>query len=66
MTQCEDAMKAMVEEVGRQYRLEYYSNNPVRDGKWRKVTIVMTREGEKEVAKVVQSRTGYYAPQKER
>jgi Ca-activated chloride channel homolog len=66
MTQCEAAMKAMVEEVGRQYRLEYYSNNPARDGKWRKVTVVVTREGEKDAAKVAQSRTGYYAPQKER
>jgi Ca-activated chloride channel family protein len=66
MAQCEAAMKAMVEEVGRQYRLEYYSNNPARDGKWRKVTVVVTREGEKGAAKVAQSRTGYYAPQKER
>ena len=66
MAQCEAAMKAMVEEVGRQYRLEYNSNNPARDGKWRKVTVVVTREGEKEAAKIAQSRTGYYAPQKER
>lgn len=66
MTQCEAAMKAMIEEVSRQYRLEYHSNNPARDGKWRKVTVAVTREGEKEAAKVVQSRTGYYATKKER
>lgn len=61
MMQCEAAMKAMVEEVGRQYRLEYYSDNSARDGKWRKITVDVPREGEKDTARVVQTRAGYFA-----
>ena len=74
MSRCEEAMKAMVEEVGRQYRLEYYSNNPAnnlannptRDGKWRKITVVISPEGKKATARVVRTRTGYYSLTKER
>ncbi|MEP7273819.1 MAG: VWA domain-containing protein [Acidobacteriota bacterium] len=66
MLQCEEAMKAMVEEVGRQYRLEYDSNNPARDGKWRKIKVVVAAEGQNEAARVVRTRIGYYAPTRER
>lgn len=61
MLQCEEAMKAMAEDVNRQYHLEYRSNNPARDGKWRKITAVVIREREKDTARVVQTRTGYFA-----
>ncbi len=61
MSQCEEAMKAMAEEVDRQYHLEYRSNNPARDGKWRKITVVVSRESEKNISRVVQTRAGYFA-----
>lgn len=61
MSQCEEMMKAMAEEVNRQYHLEYRSNNPARDGKWRKITAVVSREREKDGARVVQTRAGYFA-----
>ena len=64
MLQCEEAMKAMAEDVNRQYHLEYRSNNPARDGKWRKITAVVIREREKDTARVVQTRAGYFAATK--
>lgn len=66
MSQCEEAMKAMAEEVDRQYHLEYRSNNPARDGKWRKITVVVSREREKDTARVVQTRAGYFAATEKR
>ncbi len=66
MPQCEEAMKAMADEVDRQYHLEYRSNNPARDGKWRKITVVVSREREKDTARVVQTRAGYFAATEKR
>jgi len=66
IAQCEEAMKAMTEEVGRQYYLEYRSNNPARDGKWRKITVVVIREREKDTARVLQTRAGYFAATEKR
>ena len=66
MSQCEAAMKAMAEEVDRQYHLEYRSNNPARDGKWRKITAVVIRERGKDTARVIQTRAGYFAAKEKR
>ena len=47
-----------------QLHLEYRSHNPARDGKWRKITVVVIRESEKNTARMVQTRAGYFAATK--
>ncbi|MBI3950294.1 MAG: VWA domain-containing protein [Acidobacteria bacterium] len=59
---CREAMKEIAGEVSQQYSLGYYPSNTARDGKWRKIKVVATRQGEKDTRYVARARTGYYAP----
>jgi Ca-activated chloride channel family protein len=47
----------IVDELRNQYTLAYYSNNNKRDGKWRKLSVGVSRGGAS-----VRARKGYYAP----
>jgi Ca-activated chloride channel homolog len=52
--------QAILDELGTQYVLGYVSDNPKRDGKFRRVTVEVSRPGLK-----VRHRTGYDAPKDE-
>jgi Ca-activated chloride channel family protein len=54
--QLEGIYQEILEELRSQYRLAYYSSNPQRDGKWRKVEIRAKRP-----ELVVRARPGYFA-----
>ena len=53
----EDAFDNIVEELRNQYTLTYYSSNPKRDGRWRKLNVSASRPG-----LATRSRKGYWAP----
>jgi VWFA-related protein len=53
----EEAFTQVVDELRNQYTLAYYSTNPKRDGRWRKVSIIALPKGAQ-----VRSRKGYFAP----
>ncbi|MEW6212582.1 MAG: VWA domain-containing protein [Acidobacteriota bacterium] len=53
----EESFTNIVEELRNQYTLSYYSTNDKRDGRWRKLAVVVSREGS-----LVRARKGYYAP----
>lgn len=50
----------VLDEIRAQYQLGYLSSNPAADGRWRDVTITLTRGDLK-----VRARKGYYAPYRE-
>jgi Ca-activated chloride channel family protein len=53
----EESFIDVVDELRNQYTLTYYSTNDKRDGKWRKMTINVARQGA-----TARSRKGYFAP----
>lgn len=53
----DDAFNNIVEELRNQYTLTYYSSNPKRDGRWRKLNVNASRPG-----LTTRSRKGYWAP----
>jgi Ca-activated chloride channel family protein len=53
----EAAFVNIIEELRNQYTLTYYSTNPKRDGRWRKLSVSTPREG-----LVTRARRGYYSP----
>lgn len=53
----ESGFDRMVDELRNQYTLAYYSNSDKRDGKWRKLSVGVSRGGV-----IVRARRGYYAP----
>lgn len=58
--QCRGVMKEIAREVSQQYSLGYYPLNKERDGKWRKIKVVVGQNGGS--AKLVaRTRSGYYA-----
>ena len=58
--QCRDVMKEIAREVSQQYSLGYYPLNKERDGKWRKIRVMVGQTGG--TAKLVaRTRSGYYA-----
>lgn len=59
--QCRETMREIAREVSQQYSLGYYPSNTTRDGKWRKIKVVVTGQGEKDAKYVARTRTGYYA-----
>jgi VWFA-related protein len=61
--QCKQAMKEIAREVSQQYSLGYYPTNTARDGKWRKIRVVV--DGPEGKTKYVgRTRAGYYATEK--
>jgi Ca-activated chloride channel family protein len=58
--QCRETMREIAREVSQQYSVGYYPTNSTRDGKWRKIKVVATRQGEKDANFVARTRTGYY------
>ena len=62
--QCRSVMKEIAREVSQQYSLGYYPLNKERDGKWRKIKVVVGQTGGS--AKLVaRTRSGYYARREE-
>ncbi len=62
--QCQGVMKEIAREVSQQYSLGYYPLNKERDGKWRKIRVVVSQAGSS--AKLVaRTRSGYYARKEE-
>jgi VWFA-related protein len=55
----EEAFAKIVDELRNQYTLTYYSSNRKRDGRWRKISIGVTRQGLS-----TRTRTGYWAPRR--
>lgn len=53
----EESFIDIVDELRNQYTLTYYSTNDKRDGRWRKITVNVSRQGV-----TTRSRKGYYAP----
>ena len=53
----EEAFTGIVDELRNQYTLTYYSTNQKHDGRWRKLSVGVTRAG-----LTVRTRKGYWAP----
>ncbi|MFY9609375.1 MAG: VWA domain-containing protein [Blastocatellia bacterium] len=53
----DDEFNGIVDELRNQYTLTYYSANPKRDGRWRKLNVSVSRQG-----MTTRSRRGYWAP----
>ncbi len=51
--------KGIAQELRKQYRLSYVSNNPVLDGNWREINVVV--KGAREKGLKVRAKKGYYA-----
>lgn len=59
--ECQETMRTIAGEVGHQYSLGYYPNNPKNDGKWHKIQVVaVPSDGKTKYA--ARTRNGYYAP----
>lgn len=58
--ECRSSMKEIAREVSRQYGLGYYPTNTTRDGKWRKIRVVVARS-DNNTSYVSRTRAGYYA-----
>ena len=58
--ECREAIREIVGEIGHQYSLGYYPNNPKSDGKWRKIRVVVN-QGQGKTSYVTRARAGYYA-----
>ena len=52
----EEEFTNIVEELRNQYTLTYYSTNTKRDGRWRKLSVGLSKEG-----LTARSRKGYWA-----
>jgi Ca-activated chloride channel homolog len=61
VAECREAMQQIAGEVGHQYSLGYYPNNPKNDGKWRKIQVVAGSSDGK-TKNTARTRNGYYAP----
>jgi hypothetical protein len=59
VTELEANYQRIIENLRRRYMISYTSTNDQRDGGWRKVEIKSVRDGI-----VVESRGGYFAPNK--
>lgn len=59
--QCLESMKKIVHQVSHQYSLAYYPSNTNRDGKWRKIQVIIERK-KNQPKYSVQTRAGYYSP----
>jgi len=55
--QLEEAFTGIVDELRNQYTLTYYSTNPKRDGRWRRLNVGVSRAG-----LTTRTRKGYWAP----
>jgi Ca-activated chloride channel homolog len=53
----EEAFTGIVDELRNQYTLTYYSTNPKRDGRWRKLNVAVSRSD-----LTTRTRKGYWAP----
>jgi Ca-activated chloride channel family protein len=53
----EEAFTGIVDELRNQYTLTYYSTNKKRDGRWRKLSVAVSRPG-----LTTRTRRGYWAP----
>jgi Ca-activated chloride channel homolog len=53
----EEAFTGIVDELRNQYTLTYYSTNKKRDGRWRKLSVAVSRPG-----LMTRTRKGYWAP----
>jgi len=53
----EEAFGGIVDELRNQYTITYYSTNPKRDGRWRKLNVVVSQPGLN-----TRTRKGYWAP----
>ena len=53
----EEAFTGIVDELRNQYTLTYYSTNQKRDGRWRKLSVAVSRPG-----LTTRTRKGYWAP----
>ena len=60
--QCEAAMAAIARDVSWQYQLGYYPTNRARDGKWRKIKVVVLGSGNTDTKYTARTRTGYSGP----
>jgi VWFA-related protein len=60
--QCEAAMAAIARDVSWQYQLGYYPTNRARDGKWRKIKVIVVGSGNTDTKYIARTRTGYYGP----
>ena len=60
--QCEAAMAAIARDVSWQYQLGYYPTNRTRDGKWRKIKVIVVGSGNTDTKYIARTRTGYYGP----
>jgi len=60
--QCEAAMAQIASDVSWQYQLGYYPTNRARDGKWRKIRVVVLRPKNTDTKYIARTRTGYYGP----
>ena len=63
LNECQDAMRAIGLEISHQYGIGYYPSNTVRDGRWRKLKVVVSNGKSKQ--STVRARPGYYAPKAE-
>ena len=53
----EEAFNNIVDELRNEYTLSYYTTNQKRDGRWRKLSVGVTRPG-----LATRTRKGYWAP----
>ncbi|HWP43895.1 MAG TPA: VWA domain-containing protein [Blastocatellia bacterium] len=61
--ECREAMQEIAREVSQQYSVGYYPTNTARDGKWRKIRVVVDGPGGK-TNYVARTRAGYYATER--
>ena len=59
----EGVFETIAQELRKQYRFSYISSNPVRDGTWRDIDVVV--EGAKEKGWTVRAKRGYFARNQE-
>lgn len=57
---CREVMDKIAREVSEHYTIDYYPANQVRDGRWRRLKVVVA--GQQDMKYIVRARSGYYAP----
>ena len=57
---CREVMAKIAQEVSEHYTIGYYPTKQMRDGRWRKIKVVVDRQPNAKY--IVRSRAGYYAP----
>ncbi|PYS37126.1 MAG: hypothetical protein DMG14_22365 [Acidobacteria bacterium] len=62
-TKCREVMDKIAQEVSEHYTIGYYPANQNRDGRWRKLKVVV---GQSKANYVVHTRSGYYAQKAQR